>query len=207
MVVTPEEREQWKTMAGRITWILEHTRPSPSSKWSGKALSKAAELSESQVNQLKTGKVRNGSSATIAAIARAARVDLGWLSTGDGLPYLTTSETTVEPETGLLWKFLQGWEAAVDECRRLFPGIPLQIFQMLSGFNGAFVQTPVKVDWLALRAHQLMREISERDPKALAEMALESVNAEINARIEYERKEHERADAQRNTQLELKKRS
>lgn len=76
----------WETLKGRIAWILADR------KLSGRELAKRAGLrSATHVNLIRAGKVKAIEGDIAAKIARAGRVQLGWLLTGEGTPEPDTS--------------------------------------------------------------------------------------------------------------------
>lgn len=85
-------------LAGRIQWLLDH-RPEFGS---GRALSKAAGLGGSYVNLVLQGmRGTNGIGMEAAAkLARAARVDLSWLMTGQGSPESAGAPSPVKAFSG-----------------------------------------------------------------------------------------------------------
>lgn len=75
-----------KTLSERIDWILQNRLAPDGQPWQAKALSRAADLSETVVGMIHRGDQTNSKIDTIEAIARTAGVSAAWLAFGLGSP-------------------------------------------------------------------------------------------------------------------------
>lgn len=74
------------TLSERVEWILENRKQPDGRRWSQRGLSAASGLSPAHVGMMLRGDAKAVKAETLAGLARAAGVSLGWLLTGEGSP-------------------------------------------------------------------------------------------------------------------------
>lgn len=148
------------TLADRIRLILHETG------WSQRRLSREAGLpSESHIALILTGRIGEGVTAdTLARIARAAGVELGWLQDGTGAMHGAPSDAA-------RWDAHPEWFAAVAEAERKFPGFVPPFAYTYAGRMTRAVPAAHVTPEIALQLARVWLDTASEDERAAATTA------------------------------------
>lgn len=160
------------TLESRILWVVEHRADG-----NQRELSRKAGLSEGYVGSLLT-RLRKKPGAqvegdSLAALARAANVSIGWLITGSGSP-----DVQVVRDGGAALRLMTGWEAAVHRAAEKAAFLPLWVWERVGEIRNAHAPSPLTPEFL-VRTALYVYDTAGLEEKA--QLALDATRAEIAA--------------------------